>query len=275
MNILKCVALVSAIVPSVSAGSLTDGFESYGLSSFPSGPWLEVASRIDNPTTPIPSAQIIDTTNAQGQATQAVQLVDAVGTSQGLLAEIERASRHVLEVDVRVDSYATSNGATWTGAAGFFAETEREDLNFGPQVAIYASGNSQRWRVFLQNGDAGSPAFDFGIGSNRGIAADVNRWYRLRLEVETETGMTIASVLDGATRDVLGSRTFNPTSWDGARSDWDSVVLFDGEYNSSGIGNGGVATYDNVFYTPAPGAALVCSAPLLWGFRRRRARAAE
>ncbi|MEO0630503.1 MAG: hypothetical protein AAFY46_07210 [Planctomycetota bacterium] len=245
---------------------LDDGFESYQVGSLPSGPWADATSRIDAPTVPSPSATVIGTTDAFGNPTQALQTVDAIGTSSGVLAEFApvRASR--VTADVRIDQFTdVRRGATWSAAVGFLQDTGTDDFNTGPQAVVYAAIGAPTYRVFVLN-DGNS--FDFEIP---GASIVLDSWVTIDIAMDAVTGSVDASVIDPVSGTVLGSvaRTF--ANWSTADAQYDAVAFFDGEYNTVGGTQGGQATLDNFVHTvvPAPGGIVVLAGGVFLLSRRR------
>lgn len=248
---------------------LEDDFEGYTPDALPGGPWVDVTTRIDNPTVPSPSATVINTTDPFGNPTQALQTVDAIGTSSGILSEFTPVRSSMLSADLRIDQFTdVRRGATWSAAVGFLQDSLVDDLNSGPQAVIYASIGAPTFRVFVLND---GNAFDFEIP---GSTVELGTWVSVELSLDSLAGTLDASVTDPLSGQVLGqvSRTFG--SWSIADAQFDAVSFFDGEYNASGGSQGGLATLDNVRHTiiPAPsGVALATIAGLCLVQRRRRA----
>lgn len=272
MSTSGSIAFVAAagLVASSSIGQsvvLEDGFESYQVGTLPGGPWADATSRIDAPTVPAPSALLIDTTDAFGNPTRALQTVDAIGTSSGVLAEFAPVNASRVTADVRIDQFTNvRRGATWSAAVGFVQDTPGvEDFNFGPQAVVYAAVGTPTYRVFVSN-DGNS--FDFEIP---GAVVALDAWVTIDISIDAAAGSVEASVSDPVSGAVLGevARTFD--MWSAAEAQYDAVALFDGEYNTVGGTQGGLATFDNVVHTviPAPAStAVLMGATLL--LRRRR-----
>lgn len=266
MHCLTAAGVLSAAQGAAEQGVLLeDGFENAQLGALPGGPWVDVTSRIDAATIPSPTAVVVSTIDAFGNPTQALQTVDAIGTSSGVLAEFAPVPASSLRVDVRIDQFTdVRRGATWSAAVGFLQDTAVDDLNSGPQAVVYAAIGAVTYRVFVLND---GNAFDFAIP---GAVIDLGSWVTIELAIDSVAGSVEASVADPVTGQVLGqaARTFE--TWSAAEAQFDAVALFDGEYNAVGGSQGGQATLDNVVHTviPAPGtAAVFAGASLL--LRRR------
>ena len=245
---------------------LDDDFESYQAGSLPDGPWSDVTSRIDAPTVPSPSATVIDTTDAFGNPTRALQTVDAIGTSSGVLAEFAPVAASRLSVDVRIDQFTNvRSGATWSIAVGYLQDSAVDDLNLGPQAVVYAAIGAPTYRVFVFNDGI---AYDFAIP---GATITLGSWVNIDLAIDSAIGSLEASVIDPVSGQVLGAveRTFDV--WSPSDAEFDAIALFDGVYRTSGGTRGGQATLDNVVHTviPAPGGAAVLLGATLLMLRRR------
>ncbi|GAB5496264.1 MAG: hypothetical protein Phyf2KO_13440 [Phycisphaerales bacterium] len=253
-----CVSLMLA--HTARSQSLNDDFESYNPGELPGSPWLDITSRIDNPTIPSPSALVVDTVGPDGSPTKAVQIVDAIGTSSGILTEIAPADRHVMRMDVRIDQFSDASG-TWPGGIGFLQDEGAADFNGDPQAVLYA-WQDRRWHLFIKNAPAGSPTgIDMLITGAPRIRPGA--WYTLELTVNTQTGDFDASVFDAASGDLLGQRLYSFPNWDPQYGTFDALAAFDGEGGASGGTVGGVSTYDNVSYIPAPSAAALAAIGLM------------
>lgn len=261
------ICLPTLCVLPTSAQSFSDDFESYDVGSLPGTTWLDISTRIDNPTVPAPSALVVDTTGPDGSSTKAVRIVDAIGTSSGVLAEIARADRHVMRMDVRIDQFSDASG-TWPGGIGFLQDEGAADFNGDPQAVLYA-WQDRRWHLFIKNGPAGSPSgIDMLITGAPRIRPGL--WYTLKLEVDTLTGEFDASVFNAASGDLLGQQSFSFPNWDPRFGDFDALAAFDGEGGASGGTVGGVSTYDNMSYIPAPSAAALAAIGLMMARLRVR-----
>lgn len=252
---------------SVSAQSFDDDFESYDVGELPGAPWLDISTRIDNPTVPSPSALVVDTTGPDGSPTKAVQIVDEIGTSSGVLSEIAHADRHVMRMDVRIDQFSDASGA-WPGGIGFLQDEGAADFNGDPQAVLYA-WQDRRWHLFIKNAPASSTSgIDMLITGAPRIRPGT--WYTLELKVDTQIGEFDASVFDAASGDLLGQQSFSFPNWDPQFGEFDALAAFDGEGGATGGTFGGVSTYDNVSYIPAPPAAALAAIAVMMARLRVR-----
>lgn len=249
------------------AEPINDDFESYAPGTFPGAPWQDVSTRIDNPTVPAPTAFVLETTGADGLPTQAVQIVDNIGTSSGVMTEIQPADRHTLRMDVRIDQFSDVRGS-WPGGIGFLQDEGASDFNADPQAVLYAWQDG-RWHLFVKNSPDGLP-----IRNTDRILAGIPRinpgtWYTLQLEIDTTTGVFDASVYNATTGELLGEDSLNFTDWDPQFGRFDAIAAFDGEGGTAGT-VGGVSTYDNFSYIPAPSAAIFAAVSAAMAAVRRR-----
>ncbi len=251
-------------------GDVVDNFEGYAVGGAPGGIWHDASSFIDNPTNPGPTVSVINTTNAQGNATQAVQISgDNIGTSGGIMGRVEHTNIQRFETDLRLDRAGNGSSPNWISAAGFFQETDQTDFNWSPQAVVYSTGNSRRFRLFVQNADGrGSAARDFGLGAH---TWEFDTWYRLALEVDTESGVFDVSIINLESGAVLTERTRAYSGWNSAFGQYDLISVNDGEMGTNPGTVGNMATIDNVNYVPAPGSMVaLVGAGLIGSSRRRR-----
>jgi hypothetical protein len=255
------------LTPATMAQPIADDFENYDIGGLPGSPWQDIATRIDNPTVPSPSAFVLDTSGPGGAPTRAIQIVDAIGTSSGVLAEVRPADRHVFRMDVRIDQFSDAQG-TWPGGIGLLQDEGAADFNGDPQAVLYA-WQDRRWHLFVKNGPAGSQTgMDILISGVPRI--NPGTWYTLQLEVDSQTGTFDASVFNASTGALLGEDTLNFPNWDPEYGMFDALAAFDGEGGATGGTIGGVSTYDNLNYIPAPSAAAIAAISAMMVSLRRR-----
>lgn len=262
-HLAKLVALnaTALLAASATGGIIQDNFESYDTGSFPGGQWNDIFGRVvDNPT-PGPTMGVIDTIDANGNATRAIQS-SQIGGTNGVYASIESSRIHTMSVDMRIDTTPRTN--SWPMAVGFTQQTAPgEDINRQSQAVVYAWSN-RRFFLFVSQEFGGAaanlvlPNFQF----------TEDTWYTVSLTADTETGSFQAQVSDAATGDVLTSRNYNASVWDSSLGDYDSLSFFDGE--PIGSTNGVQATLDNVNYVPAPSMTAMIAITLGAVSRRRR-----
>ena len=235
---LSCALSLSVLVSGANAQSVRESFESYPAGGLPGGGWLDASERVEGHEI-LPTAFVIDTVDAHGQPTRAVQTRNVFGNSQGILLPIEEAPVQTIEVDVRVDE--TGNGASWPMAIGFTQNDGSADINGSPQVLLYA-WIDQRWHFFVANGPGG-------MGQDFIVPAplfEIGRWYRLILTVDHERRIFDTRIVDAATNQTLGGGAVQLLWWD---KPLDTISLFDGDIDDTGT-IGTSASVDNVAYEP-------------------------
>ncbi|MGJ8637588.1 MAG: hypothetical protein ACSHX5_12155 [Phycisphaerales bacterium] len=262
-------AIAALVLLSTSAhAGINDDFESYTLGGNPGGIWEDASSYITNPTNPGPTNAVISTTDAFGNATQAVQIQDGIGTSGGLIANVGHSNIQRFETDLRLDQSGNGSSPNWIAAAGFFQETVQTDFNWMPQAVVYATRNSNRFRLFVQNADGrGGAARDFGLGAH---TWSLDTWYRISIEVDTLTGVFETSIIDIETGEILSDVTRTYNGWSSEFGRYDLISVNDGEYGSNPGTIGNMATIDNVNHVPAPSSMITIGACGLIASRRRR-----
>ncbi len=264
----KAALTAVSIIASLASAGVTDSFEDYQVGESPGGIWQDASSFIDNPTNPGPTVSVISTTDAQGNATQAVQIQDGLGTSGGIIGHVGRSSVQRFETDLRLDQQGNGSNPNWISAAGFIQQTEQSDFNWMPQAFVYATKNSNRFRLYVRNQDGqNGQARDFGLGTS---SWSFDTWYRITLEVDTETGEFDIKITNKETGQVLMDGTRIYSGRDSEFGSYDHISINDGEYGSNLGTIGNMATIDNVTYVPAPGAVGVMAIGGLTLTRRRR-----
>ncbi len=99
------------------AATVSDDFESSPVGYFPSAQWQDAAgpdfSPPNNayPQPPVPSALVVNTTDAFGNPTRAVQIVDGLGSSKGLYAVDGIPALKTFQADVRVLQFSNGDPA--------------------------------------------------------------------------------------------------------------------------------------------------------------------
>lgn len=264
----KCAIAALMLLGTGAWAGVTDNFESYTIGDSPAGIWQDASSFIVNPTNPGPTVSVIGTTDAQGNATQAVQIQDGLGTSGGIIGQVDRNDVQRVEMDLRLDQIGNGSNPNWIAAAGFAQQTEQDDINSMPQAFVYADKNSSRFRLFVSNSDGGSGFRDFGLGAH---SWELDTWYQVAIEVDTQAGVFEVSIINGATGDVLVDATRTYNNWNTSFGQYDLIGVIDGEYgaNTGTIAN--MASIDNVNYVPAPASLFLLLGGGVMGTRRRRA----
>jgi len=208
-----------------------ESFEDVLVGGQPGAPWLDIAERIDDPTVPSPTATVIDTIGADGEPTQALQLQDAIGTSQGIFAEIDPAAHHRVTANIRVDQYTDAvDGVSWPIALGLAQSGTGGDPSDDPHalVSVHADGS---WHLRILNGRAGDPELDMTLLFPE---VELDRWYEVSLEAETATGSFRVELSDPATGELLGEQVALAPVWDVGYAAYDAIAFFDGEYGVRG-----------------------------------------
>ncbi len=230
--------------------SIDEGFEDVLVGEQPGTPWFDVADRIATPTVIAPTASVIDTVDAEGAETRALHLHDAVGTSQGLIARILPSTRHHVAASVRVEQFSDAvGGTTWPVAVGLSQPGSAADINDDPHAAVRVDGDGT-WHLLVHNGQDGMVGFDQVLPFPR---VEVDRWYRVMLEVDVTQGAFRAQLSDPTTSDVLGEHVLLVPAWFDLVADYDSITLHDGEYGTMGATQGGMASVDDVEYAATYG----------------------
>lgn len=266
---MKRIGIVGALLCGVGVvhADIVDDFESYVPGGLPGGIWEDATSYIDAPTHTGNSVSVIDTTDAFGNATRAVQINDHVGTSGGLISDVGYASTQHFEIDVRLDQRGNGSAPNWMSAVGFFQDTDQSDFNWSPQAVVYASGNG-RFRLFVQNADGqGGASRDFGLS---GGVWSMDTWYRVSLEADTVNGIFDVMITDLETGNVIADVTRTYTGWNAAFGQYDLISVNDGEYGNNPGTIGNMSTYDNARYVPAPSALGVLGLGAIAAMRRKR-----
>ncbi len=227
------------------APGLSEDFEDSTPGQLPNAPWLDVVTRIDRPTVPSPTALVVETTDVDGQPTQAVQLLDAIGTSQGILAEFDPSSGHRVTARVRIDQFSDAPGGPWPIAVGVLQSGPEDDFNLNPHAVIYAFGDGN-WYLFVSSGAGGPGALNAVITAPPIVEGT---WYALTLEIDAIRGNFRAVVSDPSTGRILGETTSSVAQWDPDFGQYDAVAVFDGEYGTMGT-QGGTTVVDDLTYEP-------------------------
>lgn len=227
--------------------SFGESFEDVLVGGQPGAPWLDIVERIDDPSVPSPTAAVIDTIGADGEPTQALQLQDAIGTSQGIFAEIDPAAHHHVTANIRIDQYTDAvDGMSWPIAVGLAQSGVGGDPSDDPHalVSVLTDGS---WHLRILNGPSGDPELDMTLLFPE---VQLDRWYQVSLEAETATGSFRVELSDPATGELLGEQVALAPVWDGGYATYDAIAFFDGEYGVRGGTQGGQASVDDIEYEP-------------------------
>jgi len=280
---LACTAWLSA-----AQAGIVENFESYAPGTFPSPTWLDAPGFAPVPqgfpVVTLPSARVVATTDALGQATQALQLADSLGSPRGIYTVDGLAPVKTVQADVRVLRYSDGNPAI-TGPAqdtpfslGFF------DANpaASPFGTLYISSATHTWHLFYDGVFASDPAGD---DLDMQLSADLERWYTAFFTYDTVHRSLRAQVNDTASGQVLRINTIQYTD-NGLSDHFDGTLIWGLEASATVPSQPGQATraniaqFDNIITggqsIPEPAAAPLVLAALLalrWTRRLPRGRA--
>ncbi len=268
-----------------NAATVSDDFESSPVGFFPSAKWQDAAGPDFSPPNsaypqpPLPSALVVNTTDAFGNPTRAVQIVEGLGSSKGLYAVDGIPVLKTLQADVRVLQYSNGDPNTVRPyldspvSLGFF----KADPADSPFVNLYLDSGSHTWHLgYTGNNAIGPDVDDYSLG---GPQALINVWYTASLSWDTVGHSFTAQVFDTATGLTLVSATINL----GAQAlpdDFNATMLWAGEASATlpptpgGATLANISQFDNINTAPVPEPASA----LMWGagvallvVKRRRA----
>jgi hypothetical protein len=248
---LAAVALVSCgllLAPSARAAAFSDDFEADAVGAFPGDGWADVRL-VALPSTPLPSALVVATTDASGAPTHALQTVDASAASRGAFRLIAPAPQHALSADVRVDRFGSSGpGATpvtdWPLLFGIASILPGSDLCCfpTPQVGLFVSTLTQGFRLYAIDGAGNASDLDLGVG------ASVGAWLHLDLAIDAASGSVRSRITDPLLHTMLVDRTDLLPGWTPA--DFNALTFFGGELGAGDTP--GIGSLDNVGYAAVP-----------------------
>ena len=222
---------------------ILDDFETEALGEFPSN-WLD-AGRIDpDSTAPNPSAVVVTTTDAFGNPTQAVSILDAFAHSQGIYAVIGINPFVKISVDVRMDQYsdnADSLVSDWGIDATLVQLSGTDPLPFGPSMGVETSSLTRTWTSWVKP-SGGAPTFAIDFGTPGTIGA----WQNVTLDLDTVNGTMRTRITDIATGSLLLDRSDVLADWTLADGLFNVVGFFDGELTLAATQNNRTVL-DNVF----------------------------
>lgn len=248
--ILSSVALLflsMALSAPLGATVFPENFETGTVGTFPSQ-WQDVGLNdrlIDpiEPISPVPSATLVNTTDAFGNPTKAMSPVDAIARASGIFSLIPISTSYASAADIRVDRFSDQPAGDGTDWAMQMSLVNLDATNFAdsPQVGIYASSLSQSWRLFNISG-----GFD---DIDTGVPITLGTWYQVSLELDNATGHAHTVIRDGLTGSTLADRTDLLTDWAGPVG-FNALAFFDGELTSTAVSNRAVV--DNITFTSSP-----------------------
>jgi hypothetical protein len=267
-TLLQRSILALASVSALSATGIADDFESYAPGTFPSPPWLDVATVMPEPGQPVPSALVVATTDAFGNPTQALGLVDQVSVSRGIYFPVPVSAQYSLSADIRPDRYSdapTFPDSDWPMQLTF--AQVRDNFAFTPQAGIYASALTKTWRLFL----IGGPNADIDLGA----PAVLGTWYRVQLDFNVLTATFHSRVTDILSGVPVVDQFNTIAGLTPADTPYDSIGFFGGEISSSTVANLAVVDNINISATgsvPEPSTSLLLTSSVALAFFWRRAR---
>lgn len=255
MQQVTLAALMSAAALLLASGARaqsigSDDFESGLLGSLPACPWLD-AGLLDStlPDPPSPSAIIVATTGGSGSPTQALHILEAIAPSQGIYALVPVSSTYTVAADVRIERYsdnAQGPASDWPMEIGVGKLDGTIDLAYTPQVGIYASSQTQGWRLYAVGASYVSTA-DVDLE----LPALVDVWYRVQVDLTVATGAVRSRIWLKATDELVVDRIDTVKGWTPSDGIFDRLMVIDGETSKeTTVSN--LATVDNVVFEASP-----------------------
>jgi len=267
-RMLVVLALGLLFVTPAFATGVTDNFESYQVGQFPSPTWTDVGTIFPPPWQTLPSAFVVSTTDAFGNATQAVALRDEVDPSRGIFATVPVSSFYSLTADIRVDRYSDhpiSTASDWAMQLTF-AEAGLDNFASTIQSGIYASSMTGGWRLFLIGNNTSA---DIDLGQ----VAAIGTWYTVQLDFEVATSTFHSIIKDTLTGTVLVDRFDTISGLTPADVQYDSIAFFGGEVSpDTTIADLAVVDNVNISATAEPASLLLLSSGIAAIFAARRRR---
>jgi hypothetical protein len=235
-----------------------DDFETYSVGSFPEANWLDVGlAHPDPPNPPDPSAMIVETTGPTGSPTQALQVVPALGTTQGAYRFVSLETDYSVTCNVRVDRFcdgAPFNASDWAMDIAVGQFIPGVDLASIPQVGIYASSRNQQWRLFAYL--VTQVEFDIDLG----LPVELGRWYTVALDLDAVNGIAHSRISDAASGVLMVDRIDAIAGWTATDGQYDVLSLNERDASGGNIVSN-VALVDDLVY----GDPTVALLPATWG----------
>ena len=228
VRVIAFAALCALFSAPTLAASTSDDFESYATGSFPVPKWSEFGTfgptNPDYPPAVLPSMTVVDTLDAFGHATKALQNVDGAGSPKGVYAPQATGSTLSVSADVRTLRYSNSDPGTvlpWQdGAAmvGMFTANRASS----PFASIYASSTTHGWR-FAYSGDATlSPLLD---DYDLSAPALLDVWYHVALDIDRQTGSFHSRITDIASGVVVVDNVVTYANYQPSFDSFDSIFF--------------------------------------------------
>lgn len=271
LRALLTLILFGSTAATARATGIVDDFESYALGSLPSPAWLDVATfDPQSPFSTLPSAFVVGTTDAFGNPTQALAVRDENALVSGIYSPVPVSDEYSLAADLRVDRFSNNPvGPASDWAMQLTFAQQQSNYYSTPQAGVYASSQTQGWRLFLI--DSTLTAF---ADQDLGLPVSLGVWYRVQFELDAVTGEWRVVIGDIASGSTLLDQTGTFAGWTAGSGLFDSVSFFDGDPNGD-VAN--LAYVDNVNVTantvPEPGSlslVLLGGAFACWARRSRR-----
>jgi len=238
-------ALVLGGVQPAQATVIEDDFEIYTTGTFPAS-WQDVGDVDPSSTAPTPSAMVVETTDAFGAPTKALQINDAIAPSQGIYQSISPTSKVTISTDVRIDQFSNnSSNPILDGPIGIgLAQAQgTTDLVFAPGFAIFASSLTKTWHSYAYGSDGTFSTVDL-------LApALLDTWYRVDLSLDTLNGSMTSMITDIALNTTLLNQTITVPGW--TPQTFDTVLFGDSELTPETT-RGNITTIDNITVSTIP-----------------------
>lgn len=196
------------------------------------------------PVVSVPSARVVATTDAQGAATQALQLEDSLGSARGIYVVDGLATLKTVQADVRVLRFSDGDPAITTPAQdspfsiGFFDA----DPAGSPFATLYISSGTRTWHLFYDGVFAATPA---GEDVDLQRAADPERWYTASLTYDAVHRSFTAQVADTASGQVLMQNMVTYAD-NGLTDHFDATLIWGLEASATLPAGAGQATRANI-----------------------------
>jgi hypothetical protein len=240
-----------------------DNFQGNQIGRFPRG-WQDVALTDPTGAAVSPSAQVINTTDAFGHQTKAVQLLPEIGVDKGIYRAIEPAGHYSIRADVRIDQFSDYDPSEYVedpNNPGYypcgcplgsdlelpvqvgFSKTMNDGspLHLWPQMGIYAGSVTKEWKVFVWTENTFTD-------HKLGLPVVLGKWYGIEFDVDAVHATMRSLITDRASGDVLVNVTEDLTqfgAWNPIEDgSFDLESLFGGEITAKQTPN--IAVIDNI-----------------------------
>ncbi len=245
MSALGAVAIL--VTGSAYAGLIGETFEDVAAGNFPPPPWQDVGLvNPEPPNPPDPSVTVEMTTDAFGNATKALTLVEALAQSQGIYRAIPVSPFYSVAADVRVDRFsdnAAFKTSDWAMEVGVGQFLEGIDPAFIPQTAIYASSLTQGWRLYVVGTAKAFANIDLKL------PVQIGTWYRVQVDLDAVGGVIRSRIWDVASGAPLLDRADVIEGWTPDDGLYDIANFFDGELTPEATVSN-LAVIDNICVAP-------------------------